>query len=232
MEKNHRQLVAGISHDLRTPLATIQGYVETLLMKKKELGAAQQERYLNIIQDGTHQLQHLVEDLFELSKLEANETPLQTEPFSLADLAGDNAARCQIAAHEKQITLNINVSPDLPLVTGDIRYIDRVLQNLFDNAVKYCDINGKIIVELISHRQEVAFRIANTGVGIDPTDLTHLFDAYHTGKRTKKNIPQSKSSTGLGLAIVKKILQKHGSTITVESEANGMTVFTFSLKID
>ena len=226
MEKLRRGLIANISHDLRTPLSTIQGYVETLLMKDEALPEEEKKRYLKTVLGGTKRLHNLVEDLFELSKLEANETPMNIEPFSITDLVQDNFARYQIFAQKKNIHLNASLPEGLPLVKGDIAYIDRVFQNLLDNAVKFSDKNGNVNIELEKCESTVEVRLSNEGPGISPEEIPHLFVAYQTGRRTKNG---QTDSTGLGLAIVKKILERHGTDIRVTSQPGKTTSFMFHL---
>ena len=231
IETRRRHLIAGISHDLRTPIATMQGYVETLLMKTDSLTEEERLRYLNTVHAGTRRMQRLVEDLFELSKLEAQETAMNIEAFSIAEIAQDNLARYQSAAGKKGVRLDMTSTSDLPLVKGDIRYIDRVMQNLVDNAVKYCRPRGQVNVDLCRSENSVRIGISNDGPGIDPQEIPRLFEAYRTGNHQRGRSPDDVDSTGLGLAIVKQILTRHGTEISVSSSIAGPTEFFFLLPV-
>ncbi|MEM7037308.1 MAG: histidine kinase dimerization/phospho-acceptor domain-containing protein, partial [Bacteroidota bacterium] len=148
VEQLRRELIANVSHDLRTPLAAIQGYAETLVMKHETMPENEKLRYTNIILSSTEKIRKLVDQLFELSKLEAMQVQAQFEPFSLAELVYDNVAKYQILAEQKNIALETKIPHHLPMITADIALMDRVLQNLIDNALKHTPEGGKITITL------------------------------------------------------------------------------------
>ncbi len=224
-----RELIANVSHDLRTPLAITQGYIETLLMKNEQVDAKERKKYMEIILTSTQKLEKLVSELFALSKLEAKQIKPELEPFFIHELAQDILLRCKVLADEKNIEVHTHVSKDLPLVIGDIALIDRVLQNLIDNAIKFTSENGNIHISIQStDKQEVIIEIQDTGVGITEAEQAFIFDRYHS--KNKAQYTQEDSS-GLGLAIVKKILELHDSTIQLKSELGKGSTFFFSLPI-
>lgn len=218
-----RELISNVSHDLRTPVASIQGYAETLLLKKDQLEPKERERYLNIIYQSCERLKKLVSELFDLSKLETQQMKPHPEPFSIAELVYDVANKYKIISGKKGVSFNTLVSKDVPLVEADISMIDRVLQNLIDNAVKFCREGDTINIEIESKsRGKVEVRVADTGQGIRQEDLPHVFQRYYKGR-------DDQQSTGLGLTIVRKMIELHHSQIQVFSQYGKGTTFIFDL---
>ena len=221
-----RELIANVSHDLRTPLAAIQGYLETILMKKDDISAAELQRYMEICLQNSRYLNQLVSELFELSKLNAIHARPDMEPFSITDLIQDIALKFKSAADTKNIEIKYVFEESVPLVTADIGMIERALSNLLDNAIRYAPLNARVAIELTRDDYHVRVKISDTGPGIDDEDLPHLFLPYYRGKRTRSKDHQG---TGLGLAITKRILELHESDIFVTSELNKGTTFYFDL---
>ena len=227
VEQLRRDLIANVSHDLRTPLSIMQGYVETLLMKGESLAVEKRTHYLNIVLNSSKNLSNLVSQLFEYSKLEAQQIEPQKEPFSLADLAQDVAAKYQILAEEKEISMFADIEKDLPLVNADIALIERVMQNLMDNALKFTPEKGTIKIRVQQKQKAIEVCIADTGNGISAEELPHIFERYHQAKKSA----EKSNGAGLGLAIAKKIMEIHGADLTVKSELERGTEFLFSLPI-
>jgi signal transduction histidine kinase len=226
MDNLRRELVANVSHDLRTPLATIQGYLETVLMKANSLSEEEKTKYLQTIFKSTERLRKLVDELFELSKLEAREKKPKPEPFSIAELLQDVHQKNLILTEAKKIELKTNFPYDLPLAYADIGMMERVLQNLIDNAIKFTPEGGIINLELKEENDEIIISISDSGEGIVDSELSHIFDRYNRSKRT-----ESDDGLGLGLAIVKKILEVHNIEINIESKKNIGTTFSFRVPV-
>jgi signal transduction histidine kinase len=226
MDNLRRELVANVSHDLRTPLATIQGYIETIMMKSDSLSKEDKEKYMQTIFSSTERLKNLVAELFELSKLEARETIPNPEPFSIAELVQDVQQKNLIIAEPKNIELKLESPHDLPFVYADIGMMEKVLQNLLDNAMRFTPEGGSIKIILNPNKNDIRISVADSGIGINPEELPHIFERYQKAERTSLD---EKSGLGLGLAIVKKILEVHDINIFVESSENTGTVFSFSL---
>lgn len=224
VESLRRELIANVSHDLRTPLAITQGYIETLQIKEEALSAEERAKYLTIIQQSNEKLGRLVNQLFEYSKLEAKQITPQKEPFSVADLAYDVVENYQSLAVKKGVLIELEVEKQLPLVFADISLVDRVIQNLMDNALKYTPAKGTVTIGLTSTNQGVSVSIKDTGIGIPENELKHIFERYKKGSTHRQ-----KDGAGLGLAIATKILEIHDSTLKVISQPNQGTTFTFSL---
>ncbi|MBI2272288.1 MAG: HAMP domain-containing histidine kinase [Bacteroidetes bacterium] len=226
-DKLRQELVANVSHDLRTPLAIMQGYVETLVIKRNDISGAEKDRYLDIIMDSTKKLSNLVEQLFEYSKLEANEVKPEKEQFLLNELASDISMKYQLLAKEKSVTLQLKSSDNLQTVFADIALTERVIQNLLDNALKFTPEGGCITIQLQTKLQGVEVSIADTGIGIDEVDQAYIFERYN--QLSKNEFP--KKGMGLGLAIVKKILDLHQIKINVKSVLGEGTTFWFELPV-
>ena len=228
METLRRELVGNVSHDLRTPLAVIHGYVETLMIKQDSLSENEREKYLEIILTSTEKLRNLVNELFELSKLEAQQVSPAKEPFFIEELIQDICQKFEILAGERNITLKAETSSRQSLVCADVGMIERVLQNLIDNALKFTPEGGTILIEVNHENENVEIRVSDTGKGIPEDQIPYIFDRYHIGD---KRISLDKNNTGLGLAIVKKILEIHNSSIELSSRINNGTTFSFHLPV-
>lgn len=228
MDNLRRELVANVSHDLRTPLATIQGYIETIMIKSDNLSDEDKRKYLQTIFTGTERLKKLVDEMFELSKLEARETVPKPELFSIAELVQDVQQKNLIIAETKKINLLLEFNHDLPLVYADIGMIERVLQNLLDNALKFTEEGGKISISLAHQNGNILVTVSDTGVGIKQEALPFIFDRYQQADRTKIN---ENEGLGLGLAIVKKMLEVHHISISVRSSVGKGTSFSFNIPI-
>jgi len=229
MDVLRRNLVANISHDLRTPLSIIRGYVETVLIKDDSITDEERKKYLSTILSSTDKLLSLVTELFELSKLEAKETLPAMETFSLAELLQDIHQKNMIIAKSKNIDLLLEMDDRLPLIKADIRMIERVFQNLIDNAFKFTPSSGAINIELRKkHEFQVTASITDTGIGISPEELPNIFDRYYQSKRLSS---EKNSGTGLGLALVKKIAVLHKIDIDVNSQLSKGTSFLLTFPV-
>ncbi len=229
MDTLRRDLVANVSHDLRTPLVSIHGYVETILMKDKSLSDEDRARYLKTVLQGTERLKKLVEELFELSKLDAKQTKPNPEEFPIAELVQDVVQEHQLMADQHRVTLRTDFTRDLPFVHADIALIERVFQNLLDNAIRFTPEGGTVTIRLASEGSSVGVNVADTGDGIPAEDLPYIFDRYRRGSQAAGH---EHAGAGLGLSIVKKILELHGVTIAVSSRVKEGTAFSFSLPVE
>jgi signal transduction histidine kinase len=224
-----RELIANVSHDLRSPLASIQGYMETVMMKGDKLDPAEKEKYLNIILSNTVMLNQLVEELFELSKLDARQVEPKIEKFSLAELMQDVVLKYRPQAEQAGVQLESTVPSKSVLVGADIGLIERAVSNLIENAVKYTPEKGVVKVSLAEENGGAHISVSDTGSGISEEDLPHVFERYYRGGRNQARKP---GGSGLGLAIARKIIELHNSELRVESQLNVGTRFFFELKKD
>jgi len=223
-EKFRKELIANVSHDLRTPLSIMQGYVETLMMKKDALSASDKDKYLAVVHDGTKKLSGLVDQLFQYSKLEANVITPEKEPFLINELASDILVAYQLKAEARSIKLTLEAPGSLQPVFADVGLTERVVQNLLDNALRFTPDGGRITITLTSVAAGIKVQIADSGVGIPKEDLSYIFERH-----TQADNKISNEGMGIGLAIVKKILELHQSSIEVSSEPGRGTSFRFVL---
>lgn len=221
-----RELVANVSHDLRTPLASIQGYLETILMKRETLTTDEIEKYAEISLQNARYLNQLVSELFELSKLNAVHAKPAREPFSISELIQDVTLKFRSAAESKHVEITCRHEQGMPLVVGDIAMIERALSNLIDNAIRYASAGTRVSIEMQQHDSYVRVTVSDTGPGISDEDAPYIFLPYYRGKRS---LPRESQGTGLGLAITKRILELHDSDIHVASEQDKGTTFYFDL---
>lgn len=224
-DRLRQELIANVSHDLRTPLSIMQGYTETLMIKRDSLSASEADRYLSIVYEGTKKLSGLVDQLFQYSKLEANVVAPQKEFFPIGELVSDIVSAYQLKARERNIALKLAVPSVPPAVFGDISLIERVFQNLLDNAFKFTPDGGEIAIALTQTAGGVTARVSDTGVGIPTEYQEQIFERY---KQADLHSTPGKGM-GLGLAIVKKILELHQSFIRVFSEKGTGAIFEFEL---
>jgi two-component system OmpR family sensor kinase len=226
VESLRRELVANVSHDLRTPLASLSGFLETLLLKSGDLSESEKQTYLKIAHENAQRMTTLVEELFELAKLDANEIQPQQEQFSLAELAFDISHQFYLRARARNINFEVVADASVPRVSADVGMIERVLENLIDNSFKHTPDQGRICLRLSALRENVEVSVSDTGCGIAREELPHILKRFYR-KADKQGGAQS--GLGLGLAIASRIVEMHGSQLLVDSELHQGTVFSFSL---
>lgn len=219
-----KEMVANLSHDLRTPMASMLGYLETIIQKNDQLNEAEKKRFLNIAFAEATRLNILVGDLFELSRLESSQTTLHCEPFNLVELAQDIIQKYRLTAELRGLRFEVYIDENLPYVFADIKWIDRVLQNLLDNALRYVDERGRILFSLFSSEGKVHCKVCNTGKPLSPEHLEDVFDRYFTSSNRKQG------SSGLGLAIVRQIINLHHERVWAEANEE-ITTLRFTLPV-
>ncbi len=225
-ERMRRDLIGNISHDLRSPLASVQAYLETMALKDSQLTPQERQRFLEISIRNTASLQRLVEELFELAKLDARQVSLKREPIQVAELAQDVALKLAPQAERAGVSLSVDPARELPRVSCDVGLIERVLTNLIENALKYTPRGGVVRVGFAERGDAVQVAVADTGTGIDPQDLPHIFERFY---RADKSRDRSTGGAGLGLAIARQVVELHGSVLEVESRPGEGARFAFSL---
>jgi hypothetical protein len=167
----------------------------------------------------------MVEELFELARLDSCESVVCTEPFSMGELVQDVAQKFMLRAREKSITLDVSLDREAPPVFGDIAMMQRVLENLLENGLRHTPAGGTIRMGVDVESGNVVVRVADTGCGIPAEDVPHIFERFYRRDRQRTDT----DSAGLGLAIVRRILELHGSEIRVSSEPEHGTTFFFSV---
>ncbi len=223
-DQERRELVANISHDLRTPLGSLHGYIETLLAKDATLTPADRRRYLGIALTQSSKVGKLAQSLFELARLEHGMVEAQLDDFSLSDLLQDVFQKFELAAQAAGVGLHAQMPPGAALVRADLGMIERVLTNLLDNAIRHTPAGGRIDVDVQADGARMAVSIADSGPGIAPALLENLF------RRPFSPAPDGRGG-GLGLLIVQRILQLHGAAIELRDVAGKGAVFRFYLPL-
>lgn len=226
-EEERKNFIGIISHDLRTPLAIARGYTETLLLKKDKGDITEDERehYSRLIYTKMLQIENMVKQLFELSKMEAVEFKPTKEPFVLSEIVQEAVNTFQLIALDKKIKLKCTQCLYHVWINADISMMDRVIQNLVENAVKSTTEGGFIQAGMMVDNDTLVFKIENEGPVL-PVDLLTWINDYKEGDALLDRRPQK---LGLGLIIVQKILHLHGTTL--KAYTNGSNVFTFSLPV-
>lgn len=224
-DQMRRDLVANVSHDLRTPLATLQGYIETLLIKEDRYTRDEKRQTLEMAIRHCRRLNTLVSDLFELAKLDSPEIRIQTEVFSLQELTQDVVQKFALTARENGIRLAADFDAAPGFVAADIALVERALENLIENALHYTPRGGDVTVG-ITVKKEVSVSVTDTGPGIPAEELELIFKRFYRGDAVRKD---RQGHAGLGLAITRRIVALHGRDISVDSEPGRGTCFSFSL---
>ena len=219
-----RELVANVSHDLRTPLTSMQNHLETLLRIGDDLASADRQRYLEVAVRQSQRVARLVQQLFELAQLECEETLPDVEIFSLSELLQDIAQKFALVAADKAVQLVTTAQPQELFVRGDIGMIETVITNLLDNAISHTPAGGSVSLEAVRSSAAVEVRVVDTGAGIAAEHLPGLFERGSPLRRSAR-----RSGGGLGLRIAGRILVLHGTRISVASEAGRGTTFCFAL---
>ena len=224
MEDSRRSFVANVSHELRSPMTSMRGYVQAMLD-----GTISQEdmpRYLQIVMDETQRLTDLVRDLLDLSRLESGKFPLTQAPFDLNELVCRTLINFEGRIDAKRISVETDFAGDRAWVMGDANRISQVVTNIIDNAVKFMPDDGTGVLTVRTEREdrEIRATIANNGPRIEEGDLPYIFERFYKADKAHT----SGQGTGLGLSICQRIMQQHGSSIAVTSEP-GNTAFAFAL---
>ncbi len=224
LDELRRELVANVSHDLRTPLTSLQGYIETLRVKDDDLPPAERRRYLDVASRQASRLSQLVHELFELAKLDAGGVELHCEPLALGELVQDIVGEYRLSAESRGVELEAGLPETLAYVSADTALMARVLGNLVDNALKHTPAGGRVRVDVVVQALAVEVEVSDTGEGITAEDLPHLFDRFFYGHRGRQS-----GGTGLGLAIAQRALELHGAAIEVTSAPGVGTTVSFEL---
>ncbi len=222
-DQQRRDLVANISHDLRTPLTSLHGYLETLRLKDQSLDPDERRRYLDIALAQSRKVGRLAQELFELARLESGLVRLEPETFSLPELVQDVIQKFELAAEARQQRLTTDIPQELPPVRADLGLIERVLTNLLDNAIRHSPPGGLIELRLGSAQNLVQVQVSDTGEGIPQALRAGLFTRASALNRGPGD------GGGLGLVIVQRILQLHHSEIRLVDNAGPGAVFQFDL---
>jgi signal transduction histidine kinase len=228
LDQNRRDLIAWVSHDLRTPLASLQLVIDALVDGLAEDEATRQ-RYLRTAQSETANLKELINDLFELSQLESGHLDLNLQRTSLSDLLSDTLSGLRPVADRRGVRLDGHVASGIDPVLMDPEKIQRVLYNLLINAIRHTPAGGEVRLSAIVHGDSVQVTVKDSGDGIATEDLPHIFERFYRGERARTRDSDGQRGAGLGLAIARGLVEAHQGTIQVESQPGQGARFTFTL---
>ncbi len=219
-----RDLIAHVSHDLRTPLVSLRGYLELLAARGDDLPAEQRRQHLAVALRQSERLGTLIDELFELARLDFKGVTLARERFALAELAADVVQKFALAAEGQGVRLVVQAAPGLPFVDADLGLVERLLENLIGNALKHTPAGGCITLAVHAEGTQLVTEVRDSGRGIAAADLPHVFDRFYRGSRGA-----GAGGAGLGLAIARRIVELHGGTIGVASTPGEGSCFRFAL---
>ena len=220
-----RDFVANVSHELRTPLSILGGYIETLI-EDPALSGDELNRILEVMKKHSDRLSALTDDLLSLARLESAHPNLQIQEVRLSELFAAIVRDWGKRFADKKLSIDVVLSPSLPVIQADAIRLQEVLYNLLDNAVKYSHPGGKIRLEAVHRDHAVEISVSDTGIGIPDQDLPRIFERFY---RADKARSRELGGTGLGLSIVKHIAQMHGGNVKAESRTGHGTTIRVSL---
>lgn len=216
-DRQRREFVANISHDLRTPLTSLLGYLETLTLKDEWLTAEERRQYLTIALRQGNKVRHLSQQLFELARLEHGGIKPQRERFAMGELISDVAQKYELTARTREVNLHIDVPGPLPLINADVSMVERVVTNLLDNAMRHTPVGGEIRLAVWQENQQLQVEVADNGAGVDAALRDDLFQ-----RPSALSTQASREDRGgLGLLIVKRMLELHGGDIRLVESVSG-----------
>lgn len=227
-DRARRQLLADVSHELMTPLAAIRGYVETLGMKELQLDAPTRDKYLDIAHQETHKLEAIIGDLLDLARLEGGGDTFECDEVLVDDLLRRVADRHRPALIGRGVTLATTAASGTPLIWGDADRLEQALQNVAANAIRHTPDGGTVTLRAEPAGERVRITIADSGPGIPPEHLPHIFDRFYKADAARAGRGVA-SGSGLGLSIVRAIVVRHGGDVHASNAPGGGAMFTILL---
>lgn len=225
LEDMRSSFIANVSHELRTPMTTISGFVEGIM--DGTIPPEKRDTYLKIVLDETKRLARLVTELLQLARIDAGTMQLNIREFDINELIRITILKFESRINEKALDIDIDFENENEPVLADKDTVQRVVTNLFDNAIKFNYQNGYIKIVVKRHNGKIEISIENSGIGIEPDELLHIWERFY---KTDKSRSYDKKGMGLGLYLVQGIIAAHDEKIWVESEKNKWARFTFTLK--
>lgn len=225
--QERRELIANVSHELRTPVATMRGYLETALMHWDEMSLPQLQHDMRVMEEEAIQLQARVEDLFMLARADVGMLKLQPAPTDARELVKRIVeARAPLAWRASRIEVLADIAPDLPEVMADSNRLAQAIQNLLHNGLRHTSPGGIVAIVITADEYEVIFQVKDTGEGIAPQDLPHIWERFY---QTESARTRTGGGTGLGLALVKEWIESMHGSVSAESELGQGSCFTLRL---
>lgn len=225
-EQQRKEFIANVSHELKTPMTTIAGFMDGML--DGTIPPEQHRHYMQIVSDEVHRLSRMVRGMLDISRLQDQTIPEEKKTvFDLCEAAGQVLVSFEQKITQKQLDVQVDMPNEATYTLADADSITQVIYNLMDNAVKFCQQGGTLGLKIQPEDKKIFVSVSNTGLTIPENELSRIFDRFH---KTDKSRSVDRDGVGLGLYIVKTIICSHGEDISVTSR-NGLTVFTFSLPV-
>ena len=225
MDSTRREWIANVSHDLRTPLTSLIGHIETVQLRGARLSEAERARFLDVAMKNAQHLERLSSSLFDLARLDSADLPMDKSPAHLGELLDDLVTRFVPAAEARGVRIEVEYEAGLPLVAVDAALIERAVVNLIDNALRYTPEAGRITLSAVADAQAVTILVTDTGSGIAPEALAHVFERFYQASLHR----EGRGHAGLGLALVHRVAELHGGTVKAANRAAGGAEFTIRL---
>ncbi|HCL4549806.1 HAMP domain-containing histidine kinase [Clostridium botulinum] len=223
-KEHHQKMISNISHDIRTPLTALMGYVD--LLSDNCITKEKKEEYISIIRERGTALKDLMEEFFQMAKLECNDVEITIEKFNISEVVRKNIIIFMNEINERNITPEINIGDEEIFALGDKNYMSRIITNLISNSLKYGYEGNVIGIDLKEDNKWITLSIWDKGKGIDKNELPYIFDRLYTGEKSRN---RSFQGSGLGLSIVKNMTQHMNGSITAQSIPYEKTIFTVNI---
>jgi signal transduction histidine kinase len=227
-DRIRRELLTHLSHDLRTPLATMQGYIETMVIKGDQISSQEQAEYLATAQRNAMQLKRLIDQIFELAHLEDGQVTVNLETFAIGELLHDIIAKFSLKAKARDINLTLQPQQCRFIVYSDIAKLERIITNLLENAIRHTNEGGEVAIIVSQLTDKVKIAVTDNGSGISKEDIAYIFDARY---RASNAVEDSTLHAGLGLAISQKLTRILNSELLVDSKLGLGSNFSLSLQL-
>jgi len=226
--RHKSEFLANMSHELRTPLNAVIGFSEVLIERMfGEVNPKQEEYLQDILSSGKHLLS-LINDILDLSKIEAGRMELEAQPFDLPAALDNALTLIKERAARNSIALDVHVDPRIGEILADERKIKQVLLNLLSNAVKFTPEGGKITMSAVMNGRSIEISVADTGIGIAAADQETVFEEF---RQVGTDYARKREGTGLGLALARRLVELHGGTLSLQSELGKGSTFTFTIPV-
>ena len=226
LEATRRDFVSNVSHELRSPLTSMRGFLEA--MQDGTIPRSEYDKYIDVVLSETRRMTTMVNDLLDLARIESGRTALKLEIFDINELIRRTLITFEARIYDQRMEVEVKFAQEQYFVEADSAQISQVLRNIIDNAIKYSPAGGRLRIATYALRREVYVSIQDSGQGIPEEDVPHVFERFY--KVEKAHTPTKQGGTGLGLSIVKRIIDQHGQTITLKSTRGKGSNFTFTLK--
>ena len=222
------KFLAAATHELRTPLTNIRAYAESLAAGKDDIDVESQKRFYNVIQSEAVRLSQLIDDLLDVSRMQAGALAIERREMDLARMIDEVGQKIEATMQNREVEFRRDLPPKFPKIMADKSKLAAALVNLLGNAAKYTPAGGRVTFRVDIAEEKIEFAVADTGIGIAPEELPRVFDRFFRSADDRvRDIPGS----GLGLSLAQEIARLHGGDLTVDSELNVGSIFRLSLPL-